>query len=451
MILTLNKAKELKKELDSYRPLDAVTEARIMQKFRLEWNYHSSNIEGNSLTYGETKALILHGITAQGKPLKDHLEITGHNEAVNWVFDIVKGEAEITENFIKQIHTLLLKERYQTDAQSPEGVPTKKWIEIGRYKETPNHVKTKTGEIFYFASPEETPSKMYDLINWYRENITKDDPIQTAIAFHYKFIRIHPFDDGNGRMARLLMNLILMKSGFPPVIIKTEDKANYLSALEQADAGEHESFITYISKNLINSLELMISGAKGESIEEEEDVFKELKLLEQEIETIAKTKSELVKSERVVKKFIEDTLIVLLEYLDDSLNDVIKQFEHYDYQVFFDNEDSEFNIVSVSGFREVISRIKEKDIEYDFSLGFSVFYSFSELSKIFDSFDVIEQILAVEFTYDCCVISIKSKSNKVWKFPYSKSHQKKDFDEIIQFTLKSLVSQMQGIVKSYKK
>jgi len=84
-------------------------EARIIQKFRLDWNYHSNNIEGNSLTCGETKALILFGITAQGKPLKDHFEITGHNDAINWVLDLVKSETELTEVFIRELHTLILR------------------------------------------------------------------------------------------------------------------------------------------------------------------------------------------------------------------------------------------------------------------------------------------------------------------------------------------------------
>lgn len=106
----LTKAERLKNELDSLRPLDAEAEARIMQKFRLDWNYHSNNLEGNSLTYGENRALILFGITAQGKSLKDHFKITGHNEAIHWILEIVTGETVLTEASVRQLHTLLLKE-----------------------------------------------------------------------------------------------------------------------------------------------------------------------------------------------------------------------------------------------------------------------------------------------------------------------------------------------------
>lgn len=266
----LQKAEQLKTDLDDLRPLDSEAEARIMQKFRLDWNYHSNNLEGNSLTYGETKALILFGITAQGKPLKDHFEITGHNEAINWILEIVKDKTPLTEKFIRELHTLLLKETSYKEAKTPEGKPTRRKIEVGKYKTQPNHVLTVTGETFYFAAPEETPAKMQKLLEWFRKEKKKANvnPIILAALFHYRFIRNHPFDDGNGRVARILMNFILMQFGYPPVIIKTEDKENYYAVLRLADAGELEPFIEYITENLIRSLEIMIRGAKGEDIEE---------------------------------------------------------------------------------------------------------------------------------------------------------------------------------------
>ncbi len=284
----LIQAARLKQQLDQLRPIAPEQEMRIMQKFRLDWNYHSNNLEGNSLTYGETKALLMFGITAQGKPLKDHFEVTGHNEAIEWVTERVKGDYPLTQNFIRELHTLLLKEPYQVNAQTPDGQPTKKWIKVGEYKSSPNHVETKTGEIFYFATPEETPAKMADLLDWYTERIEAHDlnPILLAAEFHYKFIRIHPFDDGNGRTARIIMNFILMKFGYPPVIIKTEDKANYFAALQLADSGQIEAFVDYIAQNLMRSLEIMIAGAKGESIEEPDDIDKEIALLEKRLNSL---------------------------------------------------------------------------------------------------------------------------------------------------------------------
>jgi Fic family protein len=309
---TIKKALELKSELDTLRPLRKEDKLRIMQKFRLDWNFHSNHLEGNSLTFGETKALLLFGITAQGKPLKDHFEMSGHDEAVKWVLDVIKQDRPLTESFIRELHKLLLKEPYEIDAITPEGNPTKRKIAIGQYKSSPNHVLTKTGEIFRFASPEETPALMSDLMTWYRNKTNKPDfnPILIAAEFHYRFIRIHPFDDGNGRTARILMNFILLQYGFPPVIIKTEDKVNYLSVLQQADAGMLEPFIEYIAKNLVHSLEIMLKGAHGESIEEPDDIDKEISLLEQKLKSVSEP-IESVKSQTTVLEIFENSIVPL--------------------------------------------------------------------------------------------------------------------------------------------
>jgi len=275
----------LKDEINKLRPINPDIERRIMQKFRLDWNYHSNNIEGNKLTYGETKTFLLHGITANGKSLKDHLEIKGHNEAILLLDDIIKENRNITENFVRELHVLILKESYYNKSISTSGEIVERKIEVGKYKTQPNHVLTQTGEIHYFANPEETPAKMFDLIEWYKKvnNDANFHPLLTASLFHYKFISIHPFDDGNGRLARILMNLILMQNGYPPVIIKTEKKQDYYKALQTADGGNESFFIEYIGEQLINSLELFLKGAKGENIEEITDVDKQIDLLKAQL------------------------------------------------------------------------------------------------------------------------------------------------------------------------
>lgn len=314
----LTKATALKLELDHFRPLSPEIEKRLMQKFRLDWNYNSSHIEGNQLTYGETKALILFGQTAQAKPLKDHLEMAGHDEAVKEIEEVVKQERPLTESFIRELHTLILKEPYNRPAQTEEGIATVRRIAVGEYKSSPNHVLTKTGEIFYFASPEETPAKMEELIKWYNENLNNEElhPVLFATEFHYRFIRIHPFDDGNGRMARLLMNLILMQKGYPPAIIKADDKEEYYNALQQADAGQIEYFFNYLCIQEIRSLELMIKGAKGEDVDEDQDLDKKLALLRKKLDGIDE-------SEVVKLKFNKDTF---LEMYNNWIQNLIKDF-----------------------------------------------------------------------------------------------------------------------------
>ncbi len=374
----LQKAEQLKTDLDNLRPLDAEAEARIMQKFRLDWNFHSNNLEGNSLTYGETKALILFGITAQGKPLKDHFEITGHNEAINWILEIVKDKTPLTEKFVRELHTLLLKETSYKEAKTPEGKPTRRKIEVGKYKTQPNHVLTVTGETFYFAAPEETPAKMQELVEWFRKEKEKSDvnPIILAALFHYRFIRIHPFDDGNGRVARILMNFILMQFGYPPVIIKTEDKENYYAVLRLADAGELEPSIEYITENLIRSLEIMIRGAKGEDIEEPEDLDKKLSLLEQSLKSIS-----------VVVEKNKDGLVQIFDYCITPITiNLIERCEKFDHfyekkQFYFYSDKTVFTDSEIRNF--IKSNTNELTIRY-LHEGFKTvgFGSFNHLSFI---------------------------------------------------------------------
>lgn len=266
----LDRIDALKAEIDALRPIDAEQEARVRQMLRIDWNYHSNAIEGNTLTLGETRAFLLHGITAKGKPFRDYLDIKGHNEAITYLEELVRGEEPLTEVVIRELHRILLVESYEVDAVTPDGRPTRRRIAIGQYKTAPNHVRTSTGEVHYYATPEETPAQMGDLLAWYRRETTSGalHPLPLAATFHYRFVAIHPFDDGNGRMARLLMNLILMQRGYLPIVIRLESRTDYLLAMETADAGELGDFVALVGEELIRSLELFLRAATNQDFRE---------------------------------------------------------------------------------------------------------------------------------------------------------------------------------------
>jgi Fic/DOC family len=197
------------------------------------------------------------------------------------VYDLVEDkERTLNENFIRQLNTLLLVRPFFKEAITPDGQPTRREIKVGEYKSFPNSVRLQNGEIFHYPSPAETPILMHDLMEWYNTNT--DDAIIVAADLHYKFVCIHPFDDGNGRIARLLMNYHLLKNNLPPVVIKSDDKKNYLLALREADTGNLDSLRTYIAEKLVWSLELSIKAAKGESIDELGDWDKKLDLLKKD-------------------------------------------------------------------------------------------------------------------------------------------------------------------------
>lgn len=321
----------LKNQIDQSRPFSQEIEEKVMQKLRLEWNYHSNAIEGNRLNYGETVAFLMTGITAKGKSLKDHLDIRGHNEAILFLLSIVKDERDFTESDIRALHEMILVEPYDSPAQTADGISTKKRITLGEYKSSPNHVKTITGETHFYASPEETPAKMQDLMEWYKEaNQNKEiHPLILAALFHYKFVAIHPFDDGNGRLSRILMNLILMRNGYPPVVIKMEDRQNYYALLSQADTGNYWPFIEYIGDYLATSLNLYLKAIEGGDIDEPEDIDKEIALFKLEL------RDKIVEKTRKSDDVIEHVMISELDNLFKNIIQKVSQFEELFFHIYY--------------------------------------------------------------------------------------------------------------------
>jgi Fic family protein len=253
---------QLKVQLEKLQPISIENQQKLDKKFRLEWNYNSNHMEGNTLTYGETELLLIFDQTKGNHELREYEEMKGHDVALKLLYALVDDkERDVSESFIRQLNTLLLVRPFFKEAITPDGQPTRREIKVGEYKAFPNSVRLQNGEIFHYPLPAETPALMRDLIEWYKNN--SDNPIIVAADLHYKFVCIHPFDDGNGRIARLLMNYHLLKNNLPPVIIKSDDKKNYIRALQETDAGFLDSIRTYIAEKLIWSLELTISAAKG--------------------------------------------------------------------------------------------------------------------------------------------------------------------------------------------
>jgi Fic family protein len=254
-------------ELDSLRPIDPERMKVIMDKFYLEQDYNSNNIEGNSLTLQETRSLLLHDLViGKAKRMRDYEEVKGHHKALIELENIIKEDRPITQSLIRSLNLTLLVSDYYRPSITPSGETVQRLIQAGVYKTHPNHVKTATGEIYKFAEPFEVPSRIDDLLNWL-ENSKNLNIVELIAKFHHDFITIHPFDDGNGRTCRLLINLILQSNKYPPIWIPTEDKENYYNALRIADAGDVSVLEEYLGERLLVSMDLMIRGAKGEGLE----------------------------------------------------------------------------------------------------------------------------------------------------------------------------------------
>jgi Fic family protein len=351
---------QLKSELDQLTPFSKENKNRLQKKVMVEFNYNSNHLEGNTLTYGQTQLLLLFDKSSGDVPVSDIEEMKAHNVALSHIEEMAQdSERPLTESFIGELNKTILVKPFWKDAVSPNGIPTRKKIEIGKYKTSPNSVQLKNGEIHEYASPEETPALMGDLIRWYQENNDKMHPVHLAAEFHYKFVSIHPFDDGNGRVARLIMNYILLKHSYPMVIIKSEDKENYLTALQKADTGDLLSVIKYIEKQSIESLELYIKAGKGKDIDELGDIEKQIEILKRE----KLTQSKIFKTPKVSYELINHINTDLWKPLNSLLEKFNDFFAETSNQIHID--DSKFRKTktvnnSIIGFA---SKFADKEIE----------------------------------------------------------------------------------------
>ncbi len=296
-----NKIEELLNEIKTLPQISSENLKRLNKKFRLEFNYNSNHLEGNTLTYGETELLLFFDKTDGLHELRELEEMKAHDVAYKIIQDWAKDiEHPLTETYIKQLNEIILVRPFWKEAITPDGQSTRRQIKVGQYKEHPNSVRLQNGEMFEYASPTDTPIKMNELIRWYNAEIEKDElhPVALAALLHYKFVCIHPFDDGNGRISRLLMNYVLLKNNLPPIIIKTTEKKKYLNALNQADVGNIEAFVNYIAEQLLWSLELTIKAMKGESIEEIDDYEKEIAIWKKQV--IAKEVNSLHRNDELI-------------------------------------------------------------------------------------------------------------------------------------------------------
>lgn len=202
----------LKQELDRRRPLTQGELKRLRDEFLVEYTYHSNAIEGNTLTLQET-ALVLEGVTIDRKPLKDHLEAVGHRDAFLYVQELVQNHTPFSEQVIRQIHTLVLMDR-------PE--------DRGIYRRIPVRIM---GAFHTPPDPVLVPEQMEQLVAAFAAK-SRLHPIFRAALFHLQFEGIHPFVDGNGRTGRLILNLMLMQAGYPPINVKYGDRKRYYEAFD---------------------------------------------------------------------------------------------------------------------------------------------------------------------------------------------------------------------------
>jgi len=233
---------ELKEQLNSLRNLQS---DKVAQAFDIEYTYESNKIEGNTLTLQETALVVEKGLTIGGKSLNEHLEAINHTFAIGYIKDIAKNNEAISERVLLDIHKLILQSIDNNNA--------------GRYRSVQVLI---SGARHVPPQPYLVQKEMESLFIWYIENKGTMHPVLLAAEMHERLVTIHPFIDGNGRTARLLMNLILLQNGFPIAILKgdAENRITYYTALETAQtSGDKVPFINFIAQNIQDTMQRIIS------------------------------------------------------------------------------------------------------------------------------------------------------------------------------------------------
>ncbi|WDF78462.1 Fic family protein [Mucilaginibacter sp. KACC 22773] len=310
---------------------------KINYKLRLEWNYTSNSMEGNSLTKRETRTVMVNNLEVNGKPIKDVMEIRSHDKVITTIMKMGKGELNISESRIKEIHKGIM---YEEDAE--------KLKYVGQWKSTDNYMLNFDGERYDFTPHAEVPERMHELVNWINsekekiERSKKDaaHPALLAFKFQIDYLTIHPFYDGNGRTARILSNLILISYGFPPLYIKEDEKQSYYRYLTdiQSGGGEPDLFYEFMAGLLLRSLQITIDTLDGRDVEEEDDIDKEIALFKRSLDK-DKERTEIYNWDSV-SKIITESGIPLFQKLKTKLSQFDELFHLNENRIIFNTDKS---------------------------------------------------------------------------------------------------------------
>lgn len=283
----LHRIDELQARIVAAGPLSPEAKRKLDYRFRLDWNYHSNVMEGSQLTRQETRTIMMGNITVEGKPIRDVLEMQGHDEVVSTLLGMASGELNLSEKRIKEIHKAIMH----------EDDPAKKdWP--GNWKKHPNHIYNFKEERFDFKAPEDVPEAMHRLLDRTKaalESIVRSDkdaphPAVVAFDFQREYVTIHPFHDGNGRTARIFSNLLLLNFSYPPAIIKAEEQEktayNRLLAEVQVYGASPDLFNAFMAERLIRSQELVLEVLSGKDIDDADDLDKRLQLIDAQLANV---------------------------------------------------------------------------------------------------------------------------------------------------------------------
>jgi len=230
-------------QLDCNRPLPQMALNKIREAMSIEWTYNSNSIEGNSLTLRETHMVIQEGMTVGGKSMREHFETYNHDQAIDFLYELASKKENLEVSDILDVHAIVMNNIDKTFA--------------GRLRNAQVRI---SGANFIPPNARKVDTLLDDLVAYVNENPQGLNDIELAAVFHHQFVHIHPFFDGNGRTVRLIMNLLLIRKGYPPAIILSNDRKKYYTALNQANKGNYRKMILVIAQAMERALNIYLAA-----------------------------------------------------------------------------------------------------------------------------------------------------------------------------------------------
>lgn len=433
----LQTIEKLRNAIEAHGKLSEDVLGRLHQKFRLECNYHSNRIEGGTLTKSETRTVMIGNITVKDKPLSDIREMKGHDEVMKQILLVGLGEVRLSERRIKDIHKTIIA------TEKPEE------LRIGAWKTEGNNIINYKNETFRFTPPEDVREAMHDLLNWLNagldkiENKAKDapHPLLLAFEFHLRYLTIHPFDDGNGRTARLLTNLVVVSLGYPPFWVQEggeKDVYNRYLGDVQGYKGSPDLLYAFLAGLVERSMRITLDAIEGKPIEDVDDWEKKLKLLvstlpQEDLVSVAK-------SDVSVQEVFTRSILPVVQRLMDKMYQIDEYFVEKQMNWGHDNGGVTVHII--------------QDIENAFRInGWREHMNFDTSWKGFkksqNHFQINLRVLwkLGDFHYELYVVGVKPEATLL-RYKYNQFVTNDDVDNIEKICGTLLVQQIENHLKS---
>jgi Fic family protein len=439
----LNRIDQLQQEIEKSGNLTPELAKRINYKFRLDWNYYSNIMEGNTLTKLETKQVMMDNVTINGKPFKDVAEMRGHDKEVLDIFKIGKGEVRISESRIKEMHKTIMHE------DDPENKKL-----IGKWKTDDNYVLNYKNERIDFLPHAEVPDEIHKLLNetnaeidaFYHKKKQSKHPALIAFDFHLRYLSIHPFYDGNGRTGRLLLNLLLISFGYPPIILSSKSRDSYNKTLTeiQGYGANPEDLYVMLGELLTQSQQLTIDAIAGKNIEDEDDIDKEITLWKAKLD--ADENEVIERSEEVVKRIYSQSIRQIFTQFISKMKQFDELFLSVEYSNVLGNQGAICNEL------EYFEQWVNGELE-DNTHGTEDRITLSVRHKAFkkngnNPFDTSTSLSFLFKRYNYGLEDKKGRINQAYTKLYSENYTKDEASEIVTENIKQFFDYLKDLKKS---